>query len=80
MSGYSASKAMVRSFARTWTTELKSAEITISRGQIDTPIFDPGKGDSLTKMKVDNSVPLGGLGDADEIDKVVSFLASDEAR
>jgi NAD(P)-dependent dehydrogenase (short-subunit alcohol dehydrogenase family) len=85
ISVYSASKAAVRSFARTWTTELKERRIrvnTVSPGHIDTPIFDTWqKGDALTKMKEDlaKNVPLGRLGDPDEIAKVVSFLASDEA-
>jgi NAD(P)-dependent dehydrogenase (short-subunit alcohol dehydrogenase family) len=39
------------------------------------------QGEALTKMKqeMENNVPLGGLGDPDEIAKAVSFLASDEA-
>jgi NAD(P)-dependent dehydrogenase (short-subunit alcohol dehydrogenase family) len=82
---YSATKAAVRSFARTWTNELKDRRIrvnAISPGHIDTPIFDTWQqGDALTKMKDDlaKNVPLGRLGDPDEIAKVVSFLASDEA-
>lgn len=85
ISVYSASKAAVRSFARTWTTDLKERRIrvnTVSPGHIDTPIFDTWQqGDALTKMKEDlaKNVPLGRLGDPDEIAKVVSFLASDEA-
>ena len=85
ISVYSATKAAVRSFARTWTTELKDRHIrvnTISPGHIDTPIFDTWQqGDALVKMKEDlaKNVPLGRLGDADEIAKAVSFLASDEA-
>jgi NAD(P)-dependent dehydrogenase (short-subunit alcohol dehydrogenase family) len=85
ISVYSATKAAVRSFARTWTTELKDRRIrvnTISPGHIDTPIFDTWQqGEVLAKMKDDlaKNVPLGRLGDADEIAKAVSFLASDEA-
>jgi NAD(P)-dependent dehydrogenase (short-subunit alcohol dehydrogenase family) len=85
ISVYSATKAAVRSFARTWTTELKDRRIrvnTISPGHIDTPIFDTWQqGEALAKMKDDlaKNVPLGRLGDADEIAKAVSFLASDEA-
>ena len=85
ISVYSASKAAVRSFARTWTTDLKERRIrvnAISPGHIDTPIFDTWQqGDALKKMKEDlaKNVPLGRLGDPDEIAKVVSFLASDEA-
>jgi len=85
ISVYSATKAAIRSFARTWTNELKDRHIrvnTISPGHIDTPIFDSWQqGDALTKMKEDlaKTVPLGRLGDPDEIAKAVSFLASDEA-
>ena len=56
--------------------------ITISPGHIDTPIFEGWQqGDALTKMKDDlaKNVPLGRLGDPDEIAKAVAFLASDEA-
>ena len=84
MSVYSATKAAIRSFARTWTNDLRERRIRVNvlgPGHIDTPIFDSWlQGDALTKMKDDlaKSVPLGRLGDADEIAKAVSFLASDE--
>jgi NAD(P)-dependent dehydrogenase (short-subunit alcohol dehydrogenase family) len=54
----------------------------LSSGYIDTPILESlQQGDALTKMKkeMQNNVPLGGLGEPDEIAKAVSFLASDEA-
>jgi NAD(P)-dependent dehydrogenase (short-subunit alcohol dehydrogenase family) len=85
ISVYSATKAAVRSFARTWTNELRERRIrvnAISPGHIDTPIFEGWQqGDGLTKMKEElaKNVPLGRLGDPDEIAKAVSFLASDEA-
>jgi NAD(P)-dependent dehydrogenase (short-subunit alcohol dehydrogenase family) len=83
ISVYSATKAAIRSFARTWTNELRDRRIrvnTISPGHIDTPIFDSWQqGDALAKMKDAKNVPLGRLGDPDEIAKAVSFLASDEA-
>jgi NAD(P)-dependent dehydrogenase (short-subunit alcohol dehydrogenase family) len=85
ISVYSATKAAVRSFARTWTNELRERCIrvnAISPGHIDTPIFDTWQqGDALTRMKEElaNNVPLGRLGDPDEIAKAVAFLASDEA-
>ena len=85
ISVYSATKAAIRSFARTWTNELKDRRIrvnTISPGHIDTPIFDTWQqGDALTTLKDDlaKNVPLGRLGDPDEIAKAVSFLASNEA-
>lgn len=85
ISVYSATKAAVRSFARTWTNELRERHIrvnAISPGHIDTPIFESWQqGDALAKMKADlaKNVPLGRLGDPDEIAKAVAFLASDEA-
>jgi NAD(P)-dependent dehydrogenase (short-subunit alcohol dehydrogenase family) len=85
ISVYSATKAAVRSFARTWTNELRDRRIrvnAISPGHIDTPIFEGWQhGDALKNMKEElaNSVPLGRMGDPDEIAKVVAFLASDEA-
>jgi NAD(P)-dependent dehydrogenase (short-subunit alcohol dehydrogenase family) len=85
ISVYSATKAAVRSFARTWTNELRDRRIrvnAISPGHIDTPIFEGWQqGDALIKMKEElaKNVPLGRMGDPDEIAKVVAFLASDEA-
>jgi NAD(P)-dependent dehydrogenase (short-subunit alcohol dehydrogenase family) len=85
ISVYSATKAAVRSFARTWTNELRERHIrvnAISPGHIDTPIFESWqKGEALTQMKEDlaKNVPLGRLGDPDEIAKAVAFLASDDA-
>jgi len=85
ISVYSATKAAVRSFARTWTSELRDRRIrvnAISPGHIDTPIFEGWQqGDALTKMKADlaKSVPLERMGDPDDIAKAVAFLASDDA-
>src|SRR5438094_680188 len=78
-------KAAVCSFARTWTSELRDRRIrvnAISPGHIDTPIFEGWQqGEALTKMKEDlaKSVPLGRMGDPDDIAKAVAFLASDDA-
>jgi NAD(P)-dependent dehydrogenase (short-subunit alcohol dehydrogenase family) len=85
MSVYSATKAAVRSFARTWTNELRDRRIrvnAISPGHIDTPILESlQQGAALKKMKqeMQTNVPLGRLGESDEIAKVVAFLASDES-
>src|SRR5580700_3680807 len=85
MSVYSATKAAVRSFARTWINDLRDRRMRVnvlSPGHIDTPILeDLQQGEALTKMKKEmaNNVPLGRLGDPDEVAKAVSFLASDEA-
>jgi len=85
MSVYSATKAAVRSFARTWTNELRERRIrvnAISPGHIDTPIMESlQQGEALAEMKdgFRKAVPLGRMGDPDEIAKAVTFLASDEA-
>ena len=83
---YSATKAAVRSFARTWTTDLKDRRIrvnAISPGSIDTPglsdlLASSEVGEQRKKM-ISNTVPLGRFGTADEIAKAVVFLASDDA-
>jgi NAD(P)-dependent dehydrogenase (short-subunit alcohol dehydrogenase family) len=82
---YSASKAAVRSFARTWTVELKHRKIrvnAISPGPIDTPAVDglAQSDEEVEQLKsLINSVPMGRMGSPDEVAKVVSFLASDES-
>ncbi len=83
---YSATKAAVRSFARTWTTDLKERRIrvnAVSPGPIETPgLIDlaasTGAGEERLKM-LSNSVPLGRLGTPDEVAKAVVFLASDDS-
>ena len=83
---YSATKAAVRSFARTWTTDLKDRRIrvnAVSPGTIDTPglsdlLASSEVGEQRKKM-IANSVPMGRFGTAGEIAKAVVFLASDDA-
>jgi len=83
---YSASKAAVRSFARTWATDLKARRIrvnAISPGTIDTPglndlLASSEVGEQRKKM-ISGAVPLGRFGQPDEIAKAVVFLASDDA-
>jgi NAD(P)-dependent dehydrogenase (short-subunit alcohol dehydrogenase family) len=83
---YSATKAAVRSFARTWTNELKDRKIrvnVVSPGPIDTPAVDGLAGDAeqakQLKANLASQVPLGRMGHPDEIAKVVVFLASDDS-
>jgi NAD(P)-dependent dehydrogenase (short-subunit alcohol dehydrogenase family) len=83
---YSATKAAVRSFARTWTVDLRHRKIrvnAISPGPIDTPIFSnlmqSDEQSEQFKQNIVNVVPMGRMGSPDEIAKVVSFLASDES-
>ena len=83
---YSATKAAIRSFARTWTTDLKARRIrvnAVSPGSIDTPGLSGLLGSSdagQERLKnVSANVPLGRLGKPDEIAKAVVFLASDDA-
>jgi len=83
---YSATKAALRSFARTWAAELKDRGIrvnTLSPGAIDTPIID---GQFETKAEADGAramfsqmTPLGRLGRAEEMAAAILFLASDES-
>ena len=83
---YSATKAAVRSFARTWTADLKARKIRVnalSPGPIDTPIF--GK-TGLTQAQVEgfqesltSQVPLGRIGHVDEIATAALFLASSDS-
>jgi NAD(P)-dependent dehydrogenase (short-subunit alcohol dehydrogenase family) len=83
---YSATKAAVRSFARTWTVDLKHRKIrvnVISPGPIDTPMFSSVvQSEEQTEQLLTNivsTVPLGRMGSPDEIAKAVSFLASDDS-
>ena len=83
---YSATKAAVRSYARTWTHEFKDRGIrinTLSPGPIDTPIMD---GQADTKEGADairaafaSVIPLARMGQPEEVAAAVYFLASDES-
>jgi NAD(P)-dependent dehydrogenase (short-subunit alcohol dehydrogenase family) len=83
---YAATKAVARSFARTWTTDLKQRRIrvnAISPGSIDTPglnglLGSSPAGEQRRKM-IATVTPLGRLGTADEIAAAAVFLASDDA-
>jgi NAD(P)-dependent dehydrogenase (short-subunit alcohol dehydrogenase family) len=79
---YSATKAAVRSFARTWTTDLKARRIrvnAVSPGPIATPLIDKA---GFTQEQIEQflgSVPMGRVGTPDEVAKTAVFLASDDS-
>ena len=83
---YSATKAAIRSLARTLTTDLKARRIrvnAVSPGPIETPGLNgvaslTGQAEQF-KAQMVSVVPMGRLGDADEIAKAVVFLASDDS-
>lgn len=83
---YSATKAAIRSFARTWTTDLRDRRIrvnAVSPGSIDTPglsdLLASGEAGEQRKKMISSSVPLGRLGKPEEIAKAVVFLASEDS-
>ena len=78
---YAASKAALRSFARTWLNELKGRNIRVNvlvPGQVATPILEQ----VLTKEAKENFeslIPRGKMGRPEEIATVALFLASDDS-
>ena len=83
---YSATKAAIRSFARSWTLDLQARKIrvnAVSPGPTNTPLINNlGQTEEQSKQIVRSlvtTVPLGRLGDPDEIAKAVVFLASDDS-
>jgi NAD(P)-dependent dehydrogenase (short-subunit alcohol dehydrogenase family) len=78
---YGATKAAIRSFARSWTSDLKARNIRVnvlSPGPVQTPGFDVFANDDVKKY-MKSLVPLGRIGTSDEIAKAALFLASDDS-
>lgn len=79
---YAATKAALRSFARTWSVDLKARKIrvnVVSPGIVPTPAYDYL---GITKEMIAaelNNIPLGRAGEPDDIAKAVIFLASDDS-
>jgi NAD(P)-dependent dehydrogenase (short-subunit alcohol dehydrogenase family) len=79
---YSAAKAAVRNFARTWTTDLKDRGIrvnVISPGPIDTPLLNEAFSNPDDMKALASTVVMGRLGRPEEIAKAVTFFASGDA-
>jgi NAD(P)-dependent dehydrogenase (short-subunit alcohol dehydrogenase family) len=77
-SAYSATKAALRSYTRTWTSEFNDRGIrfnTLSPGPIDTPMLDA----QADKAQFAAAVPLNRLGRPEEIAAAALFLASDDS-
>jgi NAD(P)-dependent dehydrogenase (short-subunit alcohol dehydrogenase family) len=86
MSIYSASKAAVRSLARSFSAELVGQGIrvnAVSPGPIETPIYSklgmPTEAVQAMAEGLIGKIPMGRFGQADEVAKAVLFLASDDS-
>ncbi|MEQ4452771.1 SDR family NAD(P)-dependent oxidoreductase [Kosakonia sp. YIM B13605] len=78
---YSASKAALRSFARTWTRELAARGIrvnVVAPGPVDTEMM-AATSDEVRKS-LTSAIPLGRMGQPEEVANAAFFLASDESR
>ena len=79
---YGATKAAIRSFARSWTADLKARNIRVnvlSPGPTQTPGFDVFANDDDVRTYMQSTVPLGRIGTAEEVAKAALFLGSDDS-
>jgi NAD(P)-dependent dehydrogenase (short-subunit alcohol dehydrogenase family) len=77
---YAASKAGIRSFVRTWTTDLQERRIrsnVVSPGPINTPLVSRQSADVIARIV--STIPMGRMGEPEEVAKVALFLASDDS-
>lgn len=78
---YSASKAALRSFARTWTRELAARGIrvnVVAPGPVDTEMMAATSEE--VRKGLTSAIPLGRMGQPEEVANAAFFLASDESR
>src|ERR1700686_5491332 len=77
---YGATKAAIRSFVRTWTSDLKDRRIrsnVVSPGPINTPLANRQSADVIARMV--STIPMGRMGEPAEVAKAALFLASDDS-
>jgi NAD(P)-dependent dehydrogenase (short-subunit alcohol dehydrogenase family) len=77
---YGATKAAVRNFVRTWTVELKDRRVrsnVLSPGPTETPAIGQQPADAIARIL--STIPMGRMGEADEIARAALFLASDDS-
>ena len=77
---YGATKAAVRNLVRAWTVELKDRRIrsnVLSPGPIKTPLVDLQPPEAIARILA--TIPMGRMGEPDEVAKAAVFLASDDS-
>jgi len=77
---YGATKAAIRNFVRAWTVELKDRRIrsnVLSPGPTDTPILTGQPAEAIARIV--STIPMGRMGEAEEIAKAALFPASDDS-
>jgi NAD(P)-dependent dehydrogenase (short-subunit alcohol dehydrogenase family) len=77
---YAATKAALRSFVRTWTSDLKDRRIrsnVVSPGPTNTPLVSRQSAELIARIA--STIPMGRMGEPDEIAKAALFLASDDS-
>lgn len=82
LSAYAGSKAAIEAFARIWATELAPRGITVNcvlPGIVNTDLIRENIPPELAKRYA-AAVPLGRMGEPEDIADVIAFLASDDAR
>jgi NAD(P)-dependent dehydrogenase (short-subunit alcohol dehydrogenase family) len=77
---YGATKAAVRTFVRAWTVELKDRHIrsnVLSPGPTETPAMGQQPADAIARIV--STIPMGRMGEPEEVAKAALFLASDDS-